>query len=148
MNAKVDPVTQLREERELDTGPSGDAEAEIRDNELISIRFAGPVTVAGNTFTPEGGPGIEMEPGEEGIAILITDGEGEGWTISDNIIRGYVGGISQQGGSGGDVGGQHAGRQWDRDTGHHRARVPHRIEPRRRRPDRHPGQRLWCRGRQ
>jgi hypothetical protein len=44
---------------------------------------------------------IILEPGGEGTAIVITDGEG--WTISDNIIRGYVGGIAQQGGSGGDV---------------------------------------------
>jgi len=97
VNTRDDPRSLEMSGLTLDPTPSGGAEAEIRGNELSGIRFAGPVTVTGNTFIF-----TDASP-EEGSAVLIEDGEGEGWTISDNIIRGYVRGISQQGGSGGDV---------------------------------------------
>jgi hypothetical protein len=75
--------------------PIGGAEAEIRDNELVTISFAGPVTVAGNIF-------VYGDNEDDSFAIVVEDGEG--WSISDNTISGYPRfGIRQKGGSGGDV---------------------------------------------
>lgn len=69
--------------------PIGGAEAEIRDNELRTIGFAGPVTGTGNIVAYRGNE-------DDSIAIVVEDGEG--WSISDNTISGYPKfGIRQKG---------------------------------------------------